>query len=233
MKASLRSARTIGLLFLVSYAGVAVSAALLSHAVDPATDLATIHPDQTQIVLGVLFEFVNCVAVVGIAVLLFPFLKRAGEGLALWYIGLRILEAAMFMLAGVSTLSLLKLSERYVAGGAPNAPYFQALHETILGNGYWANLLATIAYIAGGLVLYALLIRSRLVPRFIPVWGLIAIALLIPANVLAPDVSGGFQPAMLMYIPIVLNELLLAVWLIVKGFRVPAGVLDGAVGADG
>jgi hypothetical protein len=222
MKASQMSARIIGVLFLVSYAGVAISAALLAHTIDPATDLASIHSHQTRVVLGVLFEFVNDAAVIGIAALMFPFLKRAGEGLALWYIGLRTLEAVMFMLASVSTLSLLKLSERYIEAGAPDAPYFQDLRGVALGQHYWANSMATVVFIAGGIALYVLLYRSQLLPRFIPVWGLIAVALLIPANVLAPDVTGGFQPAMLMYIPIVLNELFLAIWLIVKGFEAPA-----------
>jgi ABC-type iron transport system FetAB permease component len=70
----------------------------------------------------------------------------------------------------------------------------------------------------GGSALYGLLFRSSLVPRFISVWGLIAVVLLVAANVVALDPSGDFQPAMLLFLPMVLNEPLLAVWLIVKGF---------------
>ena len=58
----------------------------------------------------------------------------------------------------------------------------------------WAGKLATVAFISGAVVLYSLLYRSRLVPRFISAWGLVAVAMLIVANLLAIDVTAGFQP---------------------------------------
>ena len=68
--------------------------------------------------------------------------------------------------------------------------------------------------------MYSLLYKSKLVPRFVSVWGLIAVASLILANVLGvPDLTHSFQPAMILYFPIVVSELLLAIWLIVKGFN--------------
>jgi len=214
---SRRAARTAGMLFLVSYVGFSVGTALLAPTVDPSHDLATIYPDRTQVVVGVLFEYVNVAAIVGFAVLLYPYLKRHGEGLALGYVACRILEGAAYVVAMVSTLSLITLSKEAAAAGAPDAPAYEVARSVALGEGYWATQMATVAFVLGAVVLYSLLYRSQLVPRFISVWGLIAIVLLVAANIVVPDVSKGFEPAALLYVPVVVNELFLAGWLIVKG----------------
>jgi len=214
---SRRAARSAGLLFLVSYVGFSIGTALLAPTVDPSHDLATIYPDRTQVVVGVLFEYVNVAAIVGFAVLLYPYLKRHGEGLALGYVACRILEGAAYVVAMVSTLSLITLSKEAAAAGAPDAPAYEVARSVALGEGYWATQMATVAFVLGAVVLYSLLYRSQLVPRFISVWGLIAIVLLVAANIVVPDVSKGFEPAALLYVPVVVNELFLAGWLIVKG----------------
>ena len=214
---SRRAARTAGMLFLVSYVGFSVGTALLAPTVDPSHDLATIYPDRTQVVVGVLFEYVNVAAIVGFAVLLYPYLKRHGEGLALGYVACRILEGAAYVVAMVSTLSLITLSKEAAAAGAPDAPAYEVARSVALGEGYWATQMATVGFVLGAVVLYSLLYRSQLVPRFISVWGLIAIVLLVAANIVVPDVSKGFEPAALLYVPVVVNELFLAGWLIVKG----------------
>jgi hypothetical protein len=157
-------------------------------------------------------------AIVGIAALLFPVLRHHGEGVALWYVGFRILEAGALVVGAMSVLSLISVSDASGLAGAPSAPVYEGLRSLALAANSWAGKLSTVAFIAGAVVLYALLYRSRLVPRFISVWGLIAVALLVVANLLAVDVTAGFQPAALLFAPIALNELFLAGWLIVRGF---------------
>lgn len=228
---SRRAARTAGILFLVSYVGFSIGTALLAPTVDPSRDLATIYPDRTQVVVGVLFEYVNIAAVVGFAVLLYPHLKRYGEGLALGYVACRILEGAAYVFAMVSTLSLITLSKEAVAAGAPDVPAYEVARSAALGEGYWATQMATVAFVLGAAVLYSLLYRSQLVPRFISVWGLIAIVLLVAANIVVPDVSEGFEPAALMYVPMVANELFLAGWLIFKGLT--SSAVDARVDGTG
>jgi hypothetical protein len=218
------AARTVGILFLVSYIGVAIGAALMAPALDPDTGLGALHSDKARIVLGALFEFVNDAAVIGIAVLLFPFLKRAGEGLALWYVGLRILEGGMFMIASASVLSLLDVSDRFTE--ADGSRSFEDSRASALGQNYGASTMATVAFIAGAVLLYVLLYRSRLVPRFIAIWGFVAVAGVIAVNIFAPDITEASGPVLLLVLPMVANELFLAVWLIAKGFA-PAPTPEG------
>jgi Domain of unknown function (DUF4386) len=214
----------VGGLFLISYAGFSIGMALVAPSLDPSADLAVIQADEGRLVAGAVFLFVNMAAIIGIAAILFPVLKAAGEGVALWYLGFRVLEAAAFVVGAVSVLSLISVSDASVAAAAPSEPVYEGLQSMALAGNWWAGKLATVAFIFGAVALYSLLYRSRLVPRFISAWGLVAVALLIVANMLAIDVTAGFQPAALLYAPIALNELFLAGWLIVRGFRAPAPV---------
>jgi hypothetical protein len=212
------TAAAVGVLFLLSYAGFSVGTALVVPSLDPSTDFAQIGADEQRLIAGALLLFVNMAAIIGIAAMLFPVMRPHGEGVALWYLGFRILEAAAFAVGTVSALSLINLSEAFTAAAAPSAPVYEGLRSMALAANSWAGKLATVAFIVGAIGLYSLLYRSRLVPRFISAWGLIAVALLIVANLLAVDVTAGFQPAAVLYLPIVLNELFLAIWLIVRGF---------------
>jgi Domain of unknown function (DUF4386) len=212
----------VGALFLISYTGFSIGMALVVPSLDPSTDLARIGADEQRLVAGALFLFVNMAAIIGIAAMLFPVMRPHGEGLALWYFGFRILEAAAFIVGAVSVLSLISVSEASMVATAPSAPVYEGVRSLALAGNSWAGKLATVAFVLGAVALYSLLYRSRLVPRFISAWGLVAVVLLIVANLLAVDVTAGFQPAALLYAPIALNELFLAGWLIVRGFNAPA-----------
>ena len=221
-RANRRTAIIVGALFLISYAGVFIGSAVTGGVVD-SDYLLNAFPDRAQLTMGTLIELVNDLAVIGIAVLLYPFLRKASEGVALFYVGLRILEGAFFMVAKVSTLALVDVSEDYLAAGTAEAASYERMGELALAMRDAANVIATISFIIGGIALYYLLLRSELVPRFISIWGFVAIASLIAANVFGvPDLTQTFEPAMLLYLLIVANELFLAGWLIVKGFNAPA-----------
>jgi hypothetical protein len=212
------TAAAVGGLFLLSYAGFSIGTALVVPSLDPSTNLGAIGADGQRLIAGTLFLFVNMAAIIGIAAMLFPVIRPHGGGVALWYLGLRILEAGAFVVGSVSVLSLISVSDASIASVAPSAPVYEGLRSMALATNSWAGKLATVAFILGAVALYSLLYRSRLVPRFISASGLVAVAALIVANLLAVDVTAGFQPAALLYLPIALNELFLALWLIVKGF---------------
>ena len=215
------TARAVGALFLVSYLGFAVGAALMAPARDPETLREALADDQTRIVIGALGEFANDVAVVGIAVLLFPLLKSAGEGLALWYVGLRVFEGTMFMLASAAAVAIPAIAKSPAVGDGETAA-FEAARQVAIGLNDGADLLATAAFVVGALLLYTLLYRSRIVPRFIALWGFAAVALLVVVNIVDPDLTSPPAFVAVLVGPIVLNELFLAGWLLVKGVRVPA-----------
>jgi hypothetical protein len=175
--------------------------------------------NQTQVIIGVLLELVNGIAVVGIAVFMFPLFKKYSEALALGYVAVRIIEAVIVIAAVISPLSLIALSQEYVQAGAPDASYFQTLGSSFLAaRALWVGLMLGIFISLGALLFYYLLYQSKLVPRWLSVWGLIAVALLLTWNLLEMF-SISINAGMILALPIILNEIFLGIWLIVKGFN--------------
>jgi len=177
---------------------------------------------ETQVLLGVLLELVNCIAVVGIAAALFPLMKVYNGALAAGYLGIRVMEAVILSIAAVSPLLIVTLSQEYLAAGAADAAYFQTLGSLVMAaRGHLASLLTPIFFSLAALLLYYFLYRSRLVPRFIPVWGFIAVVSLFTWNMLEAfglSISAG----MVFALPMILNEIFLGIWLLAKGFSTPA-----------
>ena len=227
MDTNRKTAIIIGALFLISYLGVFAGPALYSPVLDSPEYLANTYPERTRVIAGILIELLNDAAVIGIAVMFFPILKKQSERLALWLVGFRIVEAVTLVIGKISALSLIGVSRQYLEAGSPDSSPFQALGASILSGRHWAGQMTAVFFILGALIFYDLLYRSKILPRFIPVWGFIAIALLIAGNLIGDlGVSQEFQPVMLLYLPIVLNELFLAVWLIAKGFNASANILQ-------
>jgi hypothetical protein len=226
------TAWAVGLLFVFSYATFMVGTAMLEPAFNPDSALEDFASLASQLVWGSLIESMNVVAIIGIAVLLYPYLSRAGRGLALGYVALRVLEGAMYFDAKISAFSLVALSEEYVAAGMPEGSAHLLMEQIIRADIAGATRMGTVAFIVGAPVLYALLYRSRLVPRFIAVWGLVAVAMLAAGNIAQVNVLEGFTPLVLLFVPIMLNELFLAGWLLVKGFSIGTGMLGAGEEAE-
>jgi len=222
MNSNRRTAIIVGILFLSGYVGIFLGDAISGPILNSPDYLSNIYPNRIRVIIGMLVEvLLNDVPVVGIGVLLFPILKKYSEGVALWYVGNRVIEAVTLIVGTISALSLITISQEYLAAGAAEASGFQASGALALAGRYWAaDVMTTVFFIIGALILYSILYKSKLVPRFISVWGLISTASLIAANVLdVPDVTQGFSPGQILYFPIMTGEVLLAVWLIAKGFN--------------
>jgi hypothetical protein len=217
-----RVARSVGALFLVAMVTSLAGGVWLESMLAAPDYLDTLAANETQVLIGVLLELTNCIAVVGIAVLLFPILRDHAETLALGYLGLRLVEVVILIVAVISPLALVALSREYAAAGGPEATSFQVLGTVLIAaRAQMAGLLVPIFFGVGAFLLYYSLYETRLVPRIISVWGLIAVVLMVGRNLLAAfGVSVGVD--MVLVLPMILNEIFLGIWLIWKGLAVPA-----------
>jgi Domain of unknown function (DUF4386) len=178
---------------------------------------------HTAVLVGGFLEVIVALACIGTAVTLYPVVKRQNEGVALGFIAARVLEAATIFTGVVSLLSLVTL--RHDLGGAAGADAASlaaagASHVAVYN---WTFLLGqTLMPGINALLLGSLMYRSRLVPRIIPVMGLIGAPLLI-ASVIATLFGGGIGHisafAAIATLPVAAWEFSLGVWLVVKGFR--------------
>ena len=196
--------------------------------------LINVSANGNQIIIGALFSLIMAVSVAGIGVMMFPILKKQNEALALGYVGARIVEAVMFIATVISWLLLLILSQEYVKAGAPDASYFQTLGTLLLAVSNWVGhvIVDTAVFSLGALIFYYLLYQSKLIPRWLSVWGLIGATLLLAAGLLA---AFGFDPLspilVILNLPNAVMEMVLAIWLIVKGFN-PSAITSLSVKTD-
>ena len=115
----------------------------------------------------------------------------------------------------------MTLGRKSLDSGATGAPYFQTLGSLLLAARHWTDIIGTqIVFSLTALVLNYSLYRSRLVPRWISIWGLVGALLILVAGLMSMyGLLGPFSTAaILMYLPIALQEMVFALWLIVKGF---------------
>lgn len=165
-----KSATLVGSAFLLSNLTFILGTIIMVEAILGAPDsLSLISANRAQLVLGVLLSFVNGLAYVGIAVLLFPILRQRFESLALAYVGFRVIEFITQILADVSPLALLTLAGDFGQMGVAAGPDLQTLNALLLAQRFWSFQMLNLIFSVSALLLYTLLLRARLVPGFISI----------------------------------------------------------------
>ncbi len=218
----------VGILFLVALFVNLIASGILDPILTVPDYLALAYPNQTKIIVGNLLNIIAAVAMIFIPIVLYPVAQKYNKNLAQKYIVFRFLEGILFIYMAIKSLTLINLSNAYINAGAQNASYIQALGDSIQSEIHWAMIIYISVYILGAMIFYYLLYKSKLVPRFLSLWGLLAAILMFIGISLAIFSLGIFADMPLMkgmvYFapPIALNELVLSIWLMVKGFNSPA-----------
>src|SRR5215218_3593433 len=187
MSANRKIAIAVGVLFFTATLSYGVGSALITSALATPDDL--LNPNNTQIGIGVVLEFINSAAVVGIGVLLFPILRRYSEGMALGYAGSRIIESVFLLVGALSALLLLTLRWYDLA--------FQ---------------MAMISLGAGSLLLCYILYEVKLVPRAISVLGFVGYIAIFAYGWLE---IFGLNLGLVLFIPGAIFEIVFPLWLII------------------
>ena len=217
MNTNRKTAMIVGVLFIIATVASSLSLVFLGSILDAPDYLVNVAANETQVIIGVLLLLIDCAAVVAIPVMLVPIFKKHNEALALGYVGARIIESVILIVGTIFLLSLLTLSQKYVQVAAPDASYFQTLGTLLLAVYEWTLLVGImIVFSLTALILNYLLYQSELIPRWLSVWGLIGATLLLAVGLLE---IFGFNLTEILSIPIALQEMVFAAWLIIKGFN--------------
>ena len=161
-------------------------------------------------------------AYVGFAISLYPILRKYNEGLAIGFVGYRFVAGAFNILGVVSILLLLTLSQEFAEAGTPDSSHFHAIGSLLRAGRDWVNHVAMIlAQSLGGLMLYYMLYQTLLIPRWLSGSGLVGTTLTIFASLLVMfRLIGIITPIyIVLNLPAALQEMFMAVWLIIKGFN--------------
>lgn len=224
--ASRRTARIAGIFMVITFISIP-ALPLYDHVLND-TRFITGGGGDTRVYLGALFEILTLVAGIGMAVTLFPVLRRQSESLALGYVTVRVVESALIAVGIVSLLAVVTLRQDLAgAAGTDSASLILtgrslvAVHDAtfLLGPAFCAA-------IGNGLILGFLMLRSRLVPRRFAQFGIAGgtLALITATLVLFGAYDQISGPSTILTAPEAIWELSLGIYLIARGFK-PAPIL--------
>ena len=219
MSSTRKTALVAGVFYLITF--ISIPTLALYGPVKHHRDWILSSGSHTGVLVGGFLEVIVALASIGTAVTLYPVVKRQNEGVALGFVAARLLEAAMIFTGVLSLLSLVSLPHGAATGAAAASLVTTGASHVATYNG--AFLLGqSLMPAINALLLGSLMYRSRLVPRVIPVLGLIGAPLLITA-VIATLFGGGIGHvsafAAIATLPVAAWEFSLGVWLVVKGFK--------------
>jgi Domain of unknown function (DUF4386) len=218
MEAASRAGRIIGFLIIIQMVGGTMVNFVLEAPLFGAPGFlvnAAFH--SRQIALGPLLGLITEALWVGIAVTAFPVFYQRTQTMALWFVALAVVVLAVAVVENAGVMSMVSLSEAYAKAGAAERAQLETVRVVVASARNWPHFLARIFDGVTIFVLYAVLYRFALIPRALAGFGLIAVMLQV-TGVAMP--LFGHDVVFPMLAPLGLSLLILAVWLIIKGFRV-------------
>lgn len=226
MTSTRTTAVVAGVFYLITFVASIPAVVLLGPVLNN-PDYIVSSGSDTRVIWGCLLDVVNAIACVGTAVTLFPVVKRQNEAVAFGFVTARVLEAAIIVVGVVSLLSVVTLRQDLAGAAGADARSFATIGKSLVAVRDWTFLLGPgLIPAVNALLLGYLMYRSALVPRVIPVLGLIGAPLLV-ASALATMFGLNHQASVfsvIVTLPVAAWELSLGVWLVVKGFK-PAPIL--------
>jgi hypothetical protein len=232
MSSDRKCAIAVGLLYVVATVAGLAAMAVGGTSLFDGDVLANFAAHGSQVVAVASLDFVMAVAVAGVAFMMYPILMQDADteskrGLALWYVGTRITEGAVFLIAILGLLSLWALAEELVNAGGPAASQFQAAAAVVSQASDYAWMLGQSVFCVGAVMLYYLLYLSRRVPRWLSIWGLLGAPLMFAAGAsLLATGDANSTVATVLYAPLAVQEMVFALWLLAKGFN-PTAIGSG------
>jgi len=217
-----KTAMIVGVLYIIGTIAGVLSLVFGGSLLNDPDYLIKVSANENRIIIGALFVLTMGLALAMIPAVMFPVLKKQHEGLAVGYIVFRGgLETVSYIAMMISWLLLIALSQEYVKAGAPDASYFQTLGALVMKGHDSIRSILEIAFPLGALMFYTALYRSRLIPRWISGWGLIAATISLALGLLGVFhlITPMSTIQVVLSLPIALQEMVMAVWLIVKGFN--------------
>lgn len=205
---------TVGALYIA-----ATAAGVAAAAVAAPTDIAVMATDRGEVLATAGLITAMAIAVAGIACMLYPLLiadaaTTTRRGMATWFLGSRLTEGALFLVSAVALLALLAVAEDHpeVAGGPVDAGLQVVFRYAMVAG-------QSVFSISAALMGWLLLMSGR-VPRWLAIWGLATAPLMLAGGLLLPITDDFSSPlASALYAPMAVQEMVLAGWLIARGFR--------------
>ncbi|MEP6573613.1 MAG: DUF4386 family protein [Gemmatimonadota bacterium] len=218
-----RTSRIIGILILALMTGSGVVNFVLGPLFAEANFPIDASAQFAQIGGSVLLGLATGATLLAITITAFPILRPLSLRMALWLVALAVVTLAITAVEQMGTMSMVSLSQAYTSAGLAEREQLQAIRGVVSSAGDWSHYLGKLGDGSVLLVLYAAMYRFSLVPRALAAAGLICVLLQL-SSIAMPFFGHGV--IFLMLAPLGLCQLFLALWLIIRGFRIPAEHAD-------
>jgi hypothetical protein len=229
-----KTAFVAGVLYLITYLAIP-TVVLYGPALDDPNFIASAG-NSTGILCAAVLELIVAFAIVGTGVVLFPVLRRQNEGVALGFVTSRLFEAGVITVGILSVLSIVTLQQEVGATTGVDAGSLVIVGQSLVAIHDWSFLIGqTLLPGINALLLGSLMYRSGLVPRVIPLLGLIGAPLMISSALgQVVDINSEYSAwSAIALVPIFLWELTLGLWLVFKGFKPSAPIMVEAAATEG
>ena len=223
MKTYRKTAIIVGILFIFGTLSGFTGAFILGPLLGEPLDLGLVASSGSRLTFGALLILVMGLALAMVPALMFPVFRKQNEALALAYLVFRgALETMAYVASVVGFLALGTLSREFMQAGAPAVSHFQTLGALLLGGNDWVSAMTSIVFAISALMFNILLLRTKCIPRWLSVWGFAgAVAYLAEPLLFLFGITWEF-----LFFPLALQEMVMAVWLIARGFNQSAPVLS-------
>ncbi len=221
-----------GFLYLLTFISSIPAVFLQSPVLDDPNFIIGSAGADTQVRLGALFDIVNSLTAIGTAVALYAVIRRQSQGFAIGFVSSRLFEGTVLMIGVISILSIVTLQQPGATGA--EASLLLTVQQTLVTVRNWTFVLGTGVPALNAFLLGWIMYKSRLVPRAIPVIGLIGAPIF--TSWIVGYVLGVTEPGTAWHgigvAPIFIWELSLGLWMTFKGFRKDAPLMVEAAAED-
>jgi hypothetical protein len=217
MKTYRKTAVIVGVLYIIGTIAGILSLVVTKDLLAGEDFLTRIAANPSQLNLGAFFILMMGFSLAAMPVFLYPLFKRKNEALALGMVVFRgPLEGSTYILVAVSWLLLGVFSKEFIAGGA-EAASLQVVGNVLLQTKDIITPVLTIVFIIGAMLLYTLFYLTKLIPRWLSGWGLIGAVIYVAVDLFM--LFGLNLHLDILYVPLAVQEMAMALWLIIKGFN--------------
>jgi hypothetical protein len=221
MKIEMNTVRLLGAAQLLVFISAVLSERLLASVVGSGSIsdiLVNVSKDVTQVRISSLLGLVDSLAIVILAVLFYIVFNEQYKIIALIALGFFLVEAITLAVSKTGAFALIPLSQEFVEAGAPESSHFQTLGDFLyFGVDRQGFRIHTLFFCLGGILWYYLFLKSGYIPQALAIWGLVAVSLLLIPALLQVYDRHSTHPIMVVGILYLPFELVLGLWLIIKG----------------
>lgn len=226
-----KTAIIVGVLFIIGTVSGVVGGILSAPLLTVPDYLGEIAANQSRFVTAMIFVLTMGFSLVMVPAMLYPIFKKYNQALALGALMFRgALEGVAYMLIALCWLALFSLSHT----SGTNPAVVQFLGDQVRQVETWINILMAIPFCLGAMMIYYLFYISRLIPRWLSLWGFIGSILYIMAPIIVMFNSQNLVLSLdtnmgILMGPLALQEMVFALWLLFKGFALNPSTNNKAI----